>query len=245
MAKNAKALLAAYLSGVTAERITGAVDSTAEAAARLAATLEEPSVAARFATLGGAWNANTVALLREAAAQLHALHDRMKTEKATSNDAKVPAALVAEALALRSRLRALTEYWLSDDPVEGPELDDIRVGTGYEDLASDLVRYAAMILRHHALLATDRKHFRDEDTAEATRVARDLRAALAEGESQSAVAEELRLTFTGVRNLYGKTIAAAQFLFHGEPEASRFVSLAAELRSAAKPSKKPKTAPSA
>lgn len=239
---NEKSLLQAYLAGVTAERINGSVEGAAEAALRLAAVLEEPAVAARFAPLGSAWDPNTPAILREGAARLHALNDLLKTEKATSNDAKVPAKLVQEAMALRARLRALVEYWLSDDPVEAPELEDIRGGGGYEDLASDLVRYAAMIRRHLELLAGDRKNYREEDPADADRVAADLRGALAEGESNSAVAAELRLTFTGVRFLYGKAIAAAHFAFYGEPEAARFLSLPAELRRSAKPKKKAKPA---
>ncbi len=239
---NEKSLLQAYLAGVTAERVNAPIDATAEAALRLAALLEEPAIAARFATLGAGWEPNTAAILREGAARLHALNDLLKTEKATSNDAKVPAHLVQEALVLRARLRALLEYWLSDDPVEAPELEDIRGGAGYEDLASDLVRYAAMIRRHLELLAGDRKNYREEDPADADRVAADLRGALAEGESNSAVAAELRLTFTGVRLLYGKAIAAAHFVFYGEPEASRFFGLTAEIRRSAKPKKKPKPA---
>ena len=170
------------------------------------------------------------------------LNDQLKTEKATSNDAKVPAKLVQEALTLRARLRALVEYWLSDDPLEARELEDIRGGVGYEDLASDLVRYAAMIRRHLELLAGDRKNYREDDPAEADRIAAELRASLAEGESNSAVAAELRLTFTGIRLLFGKAVAAAHFVFYGEPEAARYLSFTAELRRSAKPKKKAKPA---
>lgn len=244
MAKKAEKenLLAALVAETPAERVTAPVEGTAEAAARLAGLLEERAVAARFATLGASWDGNIPGLLRLAAARLHALNDQRKTEKASASEAKVPAALVQEALTVRARLRALLEYWLADDPTEGPELADLRTGTGYEDLASDLVRYAAMRERHEGLVRGDRKHYRAADAKEASRIAQELRAALAEGTSESAVSTELRRTFTAVRRLHGKAIAAAQFLYFGEPAADRFVTLAADLRRGAPPKKKPKPA---
>src|SRR5690242_648935 len=65
----------------------------------------------------------------------------------------------------------LAEYWLSDDVKVAAELAAIRIGTGYQDLANDLVALAALCERHQPVLSQDRKLYQAGDAALAKQLA--------------------------------------------------------------------------
>ena len=61
-------------------------------------------------------------------------------------------------------------YYFSDDDKLGPEIADIRSGTGHQDLASDLVRLADLADIYEAqsdVVKHDTKHYRATDARDA------------------------------------------------------------------------------
>lgn len=75
-------------------------------------------------------------LAAAAQAAWYARH-RCLLETATRSEAQVPLTMVEAAFALRSRMLRLADYWLLDDEAAAAELNAIRIGTGYQDLAND------------------------------------------------------------------------------------------------------------
>lgn len=92
---------------------------------------------------------------REARAAVSSYH-------AQASEARVPVALVNEAAAHKRRVLRYVDYQLGDDPSFARELADIRSGTGYLDLESDLRRLAVLVKSQPATLAQDRFYAPDD-----------------------------------------------------------------------------------
>ncbi len=86
-------------------------------------------------------------------------------------EARLPVALVTEALEVEARMQALCEYQLADDPAIKPELDRLRPGTGHRDLANDLLGYARIYELRADVVKADPKHYRADDAARARELA--------------------------------------------------------------------------
>ena len=82
---------------------------------------------------------------------------------ATHTEAQLPASLVATATALKTRMMRVVEYHLGDHPVAGPLVTAIRTGTGYMDLANDLVALARLYKAYAHLLEHDKKDYQAVD----------------------------------------------------------------------------------
>lgn len=108
------------------------------------------------------------------------IHVRRKLVLATETrtDARVPAALVAEADELLRRMRRLTEYHFDDDAELGPVLAELRLGSGHLDRANDLEEYADIYREKREALRSDTRHFRATDEGDARRVAAEIYRAL-------------------------------------------------------------------
>ncbi len=82
---------------------------------------------------------------------------------ATHTEAQLPGSLVATATALKTRMMRVVEYHLGDHPVAGPLVSAIRAGTGYMDLANDLVALARLYKAYAHLLEHDKKDYQAVD----------------------------------------------------------------------------------
>ena len=82
---------------------------------------------------------------------------------ATSTEAQLPGSLVATATGLKTRMMRVVDYHLGDHPVAGPLVTAIRAGTGYMDLANDLVALARLYKAYAHLLEHDRKDYQSMD----------------------------------------------------------------------------------
>ncbi|WP_437989446.1 hypothetical protein [Sorangium sp. So ce145] len=157
-----------------AELITVRVDVEAATYAALGVVgfVSSPDVRARFARLPREeFDVTHVDELELACfAALHALAEA-RAAGALETEARLPVALVTEALEVETRMQALCEYQLADDPAIKPELDRLRPGTGHRDLANDLLGYARIYELRADVVKADPKHYRADDAAHARELA--------------------------------------------------------------------------
>ena len=157
-----------------AELITVRVDVEAATYAALGVVgfVSSPDVRARFARLPREeFDVTHVDELELACfAALHALAEA-RAAGALETEARLPVALVTEALEVEARMQALCEYQLADDPAIKPELDRLRPGTGHRDLANDLLGYARIYELRADVVKADPKHYRADDAAHARELA--------------------------------------------------------------------------
>jgi hypothetical protein len=146
-----------------------AVDPSAAlaAAATVAKHLAEPKTRARFDALPDEE-------VNHALVAAHpALHEVVKRTAAAyqsaenaEGDALVPESTVKVLTAIRARTTSLIEYYLGDDPEVARELIAIRAGTGYKDLANDVVALLGLCSKHLSVIKHDKKNYRAEDATE-------------------------------------------------------------------------------
>ncbi|MCA9517748.1 MAG: hypothetical protein KC635_22565 [Myxococcales bacterium] len=131
--------------------------------------------------------------------------------------AKVPLALATEATAHKQRVMRYVDYQLSGNPALAREIADIRSGTGYLDLESDLRRLAVLVRSQEAVLAQDR-FFAPDDAAACTRLADALAAELAT--DAAAPSDWLTRVQTAVYRCYHlEVMPTAAWLFRKTPSA--------------------------
>ena len=92
---------------------------------------------------------------------------RLAQAEAEPSTAKLPLTLVQESVSLRQRMIEVCAYQFRDDAHLQKQVDDIRAGQGYLDLAEDLRRLAALYRSEHAQLIHDQRFYHpgDADTA--------------------------------------------------------------------------------
>lgn len=205
--------------------------------------ITEPAVRARFArlaTTGEFEDACVDDLSVVAQAAWYARH-RFLLASATHSDARVSLELLDEATALRTRMLKVADYWLSDDATLAAELTVIRAGTGYQDLANDLIALGAMFDRNAATLAQDRKLHQATDAATASRLSglilEQLGAAATEEQNEWSAMQPR--VWTLLLETYSEVQRGGQFLFARDRAAERFPSLAAVGRSPARSTREP------
>lgn len=147
------------------------------------------------------------------------------TEAATRTDAAIPLAVMEEATALKNRMLKLCSYYFDDDAVLSAELDDIRSGTGYLDLASDLARLEAIYKEQVGVLKRDGKLYKVDDVKDAERLVLTIRRAF-NAPSSAAWAMMAHRVFTLLDTSYEELRSAAQFVYRRTPsKAALFPSL--------------------
>lgn len=102
----------------------------------------------------------------------------VKAERALETTAKLPAALMNEALLVEARMQELCEYYFKADPELGPEVARLSPGSGHRDLAGDLLGYARIYEKRPEVVAADPKNYRASDLADARRLAGEILGAL-------------------------------------------------------------------
>lgn len=151
----------------------------------------------------------------------------LRTATAGKSEAKLPVSLVQEATAIRQRMLDLCEYHFGADPVDGPEIADIKLGNGYNDLASDLLRLGRLYAKHRDRVKLDPKNYRKTDEVDAGRVAHAIFRELgqAKNQDQKAWTDLVLRAFTLLNTVYGEVSAAGTWLWRHEDAARLFPSL--------------------
>ncbi len=151
-----------------------------------------------------------------------------------SSDAKVPEPVLRDAMELRGRMLRMLGYFFDDDAELGPEIAVIRRGSGYQDLANDLLAMADLYERDtvRAVVTRDPKNYREGDVASARTYAQTIFRALGLAESDDAQrwASNTQRAWTLLLRGYEETRAAAGVLFQDEDLSLSYPSLVAAAR---------------
>lgn len=155
----------------------------------------------------------------------------------------IPDEIAQEAAAVEGRMQKVCEYLLSDDPEIRGLLDDLRPGTGYRDLANDLIGYAEIYEARPAVVRRDPKNYRPGDLARAKTLARMIMKAMSKKRShqeRDASATYARC-WTLLLKRYEEVRSAGLWLFRKDPaKDKRFPSLFAAGRpNGGRPRKQP------
>lgn len=159
---------------------------------------------------------------------------RYLLDEAAKTEAKVSLALLDQASALKSRMLRCAEYHLSAHPSEAPVLAAIRVGSGYQDLANDLLALSELYKRQKAELSHDKRNYGAQDAAQAKTLAHQLLEELSQGhvERQGDWGEMQKRAWHLLSRTYGEVARAARFLLGEERGAELFPSLVGASRAA-------------
>jgi hypothetical protein len=158
------------------------------------------------------------------------LRHQLDRSAALGSEAKIPESLHVKAQDLRSRMLQLLDFVLAADAQVVAELTMIRQGSGYQDLAADLVALGTLYQHHRAMLMSAAPlHYRDSDAQDAPKVAAQIVAEL--GKSLSDKGDRslpllLAQVTTQLAADFEEVAAAARFLTRKQPtEAARFPNL--------------------
>lgn len=202
--------------------------------------LVDRGLLARLAALPKAeFDHSALADLRPAAEAVLWTQTQLAQVDAGASGARLPVDLVAEASALRGRMLDVCAYHFRDDAALRAQVDDIRSGQGYLDLAEDLSRLAGLYRAQAATLKQDLRFYRAADATDAFdlsgRITRELRS-----QGPQAAREVAWRTFAVLAALYAEVARAAHFLLRDAGPAA-FPPLYAVSRAA--PKRRDKTAP--
>jgi hypothetical protein len=218
-----------------------AVDAAAIAALGVAREVNEPSLRERFESLPKAeFDVQHLDDLPIFARAAWYSWTELLSASAASTDAKLPLDLVEESTGLRADMIKVITYHFDPSSLVGRELADILLGSGYRDLANDLMRLSKLYGAQAAELADDKRHYRatDADRAEALalRILDELGAA--KSVEQRHWTEMVARTWTLLLRVYKEVAATGNWLRRNEAGVEPFGSLVAAGRtSKAKPRK--------
>lgn len=186
----------------------------------------EPAIVARLESLPAAeLDPRHLQELKPMALALSWAAQQVKSEQAVTSNALVPSAVIELGYALRARMLELVSYYLRRIPACWAEIEDIRLGSGHLDLASDLDRLAKLVLDHLPALQNDTLNYVATDVAEARATAVTIRTAY-NSTTTAKWTDRARRVFALLDDSYSEVRAAAQFVLRHEPAAEeRFVPL--------------------
>jgi hypothetical protein len=197
-------------------------------AASVGREVRRPEVRAEFARLPPeCFDIAHLDRLEQAADAAWYAYAQLQHAAALHTDARLPAPVVAEAVALKQRMLRVLAYnldHLDDVPIL---LADIRPATGYLDLPHDLLRLAGLYQEHAATLAVDVRRYQAGDAATAGRLALEMSQVLGDGmpSDTRSWTEHLSRAWTLLLVTYGEVSATGRWLFRARNGKARFPSL--------------------
>lgn len=188
--------------------------------------VQTPAERAKFAALPG-FDLRSVDELHLLSAAYWYVHVQQRAARAGQTGVVVDPELISVATELRRRMLRLLDYHLSGLPLVQRELDAIRQGRGYEDLASDLVRLADLHGTYDSELNHDLRNYETTDVADARSYAmRIVSEVTAPRDSASQWAQTLSRCAALLDAAYREISDAAGWLYRNDPVAAdRFPSL--------------------
>ncbi|MFO0588421.1 MAG: hypothetical protein U0441_12805 [Polyangiaceae bacterium] len=157
------------------------IETGVYAALGASAFYKSPTVHARFSRLPKEDfnHAEADGLEQACFAALFAISEA-RAAGALESDALVDPEIAAEAAEVEERMQTTCEHLLSDDPEIKRQLDRLRPGLGYRDLANDLLGYARIYDQRLDVVKKDPKFYRPGDAARAKELAGKIIQALTE-----------------------------------------------------------------
>lgn len=168
-------------------------------------------------------------------------------QQLASDEAQLPGArldvgLVNLATVLKRRMLDVCEYHFREDSRLSREVEDIRGGTGYLDLADDLARLARLYRDHHATLKQDLRFYRAGDAASAVTLSGRITSELRK-QSPEAARDLAWRAWAFLLDRYEEVAAACRFLRRKEGGDEAFPSLHSIGRAERRSKKEPAPAP--
>jgi hypothetical protein len=191
----------------------------------------------------GLYDAGCLEMTEEAAmATWYARHQAIHaTEDSNGTSTKQ---LASEGFALRAKMLKVIEYNLEDDPRVMSQVEAIRQGGGYLDLANDLVAVAGLYRSKSKVLSVDRRHHDAKDANIADRLASALLERLG-GKTKPVVdwADMQSRCWTLLQRSYEQVRRGCVFLTWGTEEEHLFPSLVTAARALPTPTPAPPPKP--
>jgi hypothetical protein len=193
-------------------------------ALNVARLVHEPSLLERFRAMPAAEiDREAVDRLEPFAWAAWHAHRAHQIAARSSSAAVVPVALAEAATELERRMQRCVEYHLADHPEAAAKVAFLRAGTGYRDLAGDLMGYAELYRDYVDELRHDRKQYRVGDADEAVRLATQLFETLAF--AQGGVGQALSVrdrAWTLLLRCYDEVAATGRWLLRHEPKVDAY-----------------------
>lgn len=170
------------------------------------------------------FDAKAIEELQPAAQAALWAQQQLASDEAQLPGARLDVALVSLATGLKRRMLDVCEYHFRDEPRLAGEVEDIRGGTGYLDLAEDLGRLARLYRDNHKTLKQDLRFYRTGDAASALTLAGRITSELRK-QAPEAARDQAWRTWAFLLERYEEIAAACRFLRRKEGGEAEFPSL--------------------
>ncbi len=145
--------------------------------------------------------------------------DNAATEEATAVTVMVDPAVFERATQVKARMIKCILYNMEGTQSVEDEVADIKLGTGYMDLAQDLTRLAVLYAKHVKTLSKDPKNYRDTDLAQARADANEVRAQYRASKTKAADWDRLRpKAYVEIQRLYNEVRDAIRYAYRHQPD---------------------------
>ena len=170
---------------------------------------------------------SAVADLKPGALACMASQAQLAASSAQAVTVRLPADLLDEATALKVRMLKVCAYQFADDARLGPEIADIRAGTGYLDLAEDLLRLAALYQTEATTLALDGRYYDRKDGARASVLSERITGELRHAPTANIARDLTWRAYAFLEARYEEVASACRFLERNSDGEEHFPSLRA------------------
>ncbi len=204
------------------------VDKAIIHAASVGRMVKQAEVWARFAGLpAGEFDQQHVERLETVS--LAAWHVTVSRNSATvqSSGTRISESDIEAGMRLKHRMIKVIEYHVGHLPEVSTELASIREGTGYLDMAHDLMRLVTLYQRYIAEISGDTRHYRAEDREDAGRLAHSVHQVLGDGRVTDARYWNgyMPRAWSLMVDTYDEVSAAGRWLYRHDNGEMRFPSL--------------------
>lgn len=209
-------------------RSNTSVDKAIIHAASVGRMVKQPEVRVRFAGLpAGEFDQQHAERLETVS--LAAWHVTVSRNSATvqTSGTKISESDIEAGMLLKQRMIKVIEYHVGHLGEVNTELVSIREGTGYLDMANDLMRLGTLYQRYIAEISGDTRHYRAEDREDAGRLAHSVHQVLGDGRDTDARYWNgyLPRAWSLMVDTYDEVSAAGRWLYRHENGEMRFPSL--------------------
>jgi hypothetical protein len=200
------------------------VNISAAAVATLARVLDlrKTPMSARLAALPAAeFDAGCVLRVEQASRVCLDLTTQIRTSQAVPSEARVDASVITEGTQRKTRMLRVLKHYFEEHPIHGPEIADIRLGSGYADLASDLKRLAVLYKNPEvlALVSKDPAFYDPKDAPRARALAQAIHEQLeaARSSEEQRLSRELARAWTLLGGAWEQLRRGIAFLAWNDP----------------------------
>lgn len=181
--------------------------------------LKDPALLARFASLPRAeFDHSAIEELALSAQAVLWAQAELADADAGQPGTRLPVELIEEAMALRERMLKLCAYHFQGDPRLRAQVDDIRAGQGYLDLAEDLRRLAGLYRAQSELLKQDLRFYNAEDAELGLQLSQRITSELRPQTGAAQSRDTAWRTWALLVSLYDEVARGARFLLRENGE---------------------------